>query len=143
VQCECVFYGNDDELIRKLDEEVRNLVAGGVAPGDIVILSTRRLENSAISGRETFGGVRIQEIYDGNLKTDALHFSTMHGFKGLERKVVLAIDLERIGEEQVQLLHYVGLSRAQTLLRPFIAKHQRDNYNQQAQRFGERMAAQQ
>jgi hypothetical protein len=54
---------------------------------------------------------------------------------------VLAIDLDEIGDEARSLLHYAGLSRAIGLLRPFLAESEKKHYDDQAGRFGARLAS--
>lgn len=138
--CDSIFYIDQDDFIRKLDAEVRRLRASDVEPRDLAILSTRRRDNSLIAGIESIGGLPIQDLASGP-DDAALSFATFHAFKGLERKVVLAIDLDGIGDEARALLHYAGLSRAIGLLRPFVAEGERKHYACQAGRFGARLVA--
>jgi hypothetical protein len=67
-------------------------------------------------------------------------FSTMHSFKGLERLVVLAIDMDGIGNPECSMLHYAGLSRARGLLHTFLPESERGAYGHQAAGFAARMA---
>lgn len=142
-ECDCVFYGDREDFWRKLHHELCLLRTREVSLDDIVILSTRRFENSMLNGLETVGDVRVIDLAKEEERDRGLYFSTMHRFKGLERKVVLAIDLERIGDPSLGMLHYAGLSRARGLLRPFVADADRALYEKQAQRYGERIAKQQ
>ena len=68
-----------------------------------------------------------------------IRFSTMHAFKGLERKVVLAVDLVDLGDARFGPLYYVGLSRARTLLELFIPSASRGAYEELARQFGARL----
>lgn len=139
VQCDCIYYKDKNELGVKIETEVKKLIAGAVSVKDVVILSTLRLENSAIAGRQQIAGFAIHDLSQPIEIKSALHFSTMHAFKGLERKVVLAIDLDRVGANHVSLLHYAGLSRAITLLCPFLPVTERTAYESQARKYGERL----
>ena len=139
VDCGCIYYGSQQDLVRKLEAEIKRLIAGGVAPKDIIVLSTRRRENSAIAGCGSLASLPLHNVVDSTGPGPGLHFCTMHAFKGLERKVVLAIDLEHIGSEMMAQLHYAGLSRAITLLRPFVPEGEREAYRSQAQKFGVRI----
>jgi hypothetical protein len=138
--CDCIFYADREDCISKLGAEVRRLCASDVEPRDLVVLSTRRRDKSLIAGIDTIGGLRVHELAEGS-DDMALGFATVHAFKGLERKVVLAIDLDEIGAEAQALLHYAGLSRAIGLLRPFVAVGEKRRYESQAARFGARLAA--
>lgn len=140
--CDCVYYANREDFIEKIQHEGRRLIQSDVAPRDIVILSTRRYENSSVADIDELAGLKICSISDAEKRRDdAIHFATFHAFKGLERKVVLAIDLDGVGDEHLSLLHYAGLSRAIGLLVPFLASSERKNYQSQAERFGARLAA--
>ena len=68
-------------------------------------------------------------------------FSTMHSFKGLERLVVLAVDVDGIGEPERSMLHYAGLSRARGLLHVLLPDGSRTSYAKQAGAFATRMPA--
>ena len=66
-------------------------------------------------------------------------FSTMHGFKGLERMVVIAIDMAEIGDATWSMLHYAGLSRAWGLLHVMLPAGAVKAYDRQAKAFGGRL----
>jgi len=136
--CECVHYSEKADFLRKFENEVRILLDADVNPKDIVILSPRRLENSLLAGVSIVAGVPLQDMSE-NASVKGIHFSTMHAFKGLERNVVLAIDLDRIGDETVSMLHYAGLSRARVLLKVFLDEKERNAYKSQSAAFGQRL----
>jgi len=77
--------------------EIGRLLAGGVESKDIISLDTTA-RNSAIAGCAKVASLPVQNLAEDIGNRGALHFATMHSFKGLERKVVLAIDLENIGK---------------------------------------------
>ena len=61
----------------------------------------------------------------GTLKTDGplwrakkndVRFSTISGFKGLESKIVIIIDVDHFSDEDTRLLNYVAVSRACAML---------------------------
>jgi hypothetical protein len=138
--CDCVFYRNRDDFVSKLESVIADLRAHDVALEDMIILSTRKLENSLLGGRKSIGDAEIVDIARLESNVPGMHFATMHSFKGLERKVVLAIDLDRIADDSFAMLYYAGLSRARGLLRPFVAEADRHLYELQAKRYGERVA---
>lgn len=138
--CDCVFYKDRADFIRKLEGELKSLKARGVSFDDVIILSTRRLENSLLSGTPSIAGEKLTDIARADQPVSGIHFCTMHAFKGLERNVVLAIDLDGIGNDSFGMLYYAGLSRARGFLRPFIAESDRRLYDVQAKRYGERIA---
>jgi Nuclease-related domain/PhoH-like protein len=137
--CECRFYGTPADGISRINSELMELFKRDVKPSDIIILSTRRRENSILSDTTDLAGLPLRDIADGpSAKTIA--FSTMHGFKGLERSVVVAIDLAEIGQSEWAMLHYAGLSRARTLLLPFIPRNCEQRYKELVAAFGRRIS---
>ena len=103
------------------------------------MLSTRARDNSLVSNVSRLGGV---ELVDAAAAKDGdMVFATMHSFKGLERMVVLAVDVDDIGHADRAMLHYAGLSRARCLLHAFLPDGARAAYAKQAAAFASRMAA--
>jgi len=140
LECEIITYSGMPEAREKLSELIRCLLDGDVKAQDIIILSTRRMENSLVGGLKELVGYRLIDAADNMpAKAGSLLFSTMHGFKGLERMVVVAVDMEEIGEEQWAMLHYTGLSRARCLLYTLIPNAARKAYDRQARAFGARL----
>jgi hypothetical protein len=140
LECEIVAYATAAEAPDTLTELIRRLLDGDVRSQDIVILSTRRRENALIRGLKEIAGHRLVDAAD-NLpaQSGSVLFSTMHGFKGLERMVVVAIDMDEIGDGQWSMLHYAGLSRARCLLYTLIPSGARRAYERQARAFGARL----
>lgn len=137
--CECVYYDTPAEGIAKLETELVRLLERDVDPANIVILSTRKLENSMLAGHSSLAGLTIRDVTDRAI-SKSIAFSTMHSFKGLERSVVIAIDLGEIGDTSRSMILYAGLSRAKTLLVPLVPQVCRKRYNELLVAFGERIA---
>jgi len=137
--CDCVFYRDRQDFLVKLNQLVRDLLKSEIAPKDIIILAARRKENGLLAGETQVGGLSLQ-LVSQELANGAIPFSTIHAFKGLERQVVIAIDLE-VGNDAMAMLHYCGLSRAKVLLRPFLPEADRRNYEIMATQFGTRLLA--
>lgn len=97
-------------------------------------------ERSSLAGVGQVAGLPLVDMNE-NQGGEGLLVSTMHAFKGLERNVVLAIDLDHIGEDTMAMLHYAGLSRARALLRAFINSGRQGTYDAQARAFGRRMVS--
>lgn len=133
-------YSTREAAIDFLETLIRQLVDSQVRLEDIVILSTRRRENSLLAGHRNLAGYRMVEpTEDGPPRPGELLFSTIHAFKGLERQAVIAVDLAEIGDEFWSMLHYIGLSRARVLLYVLVPEETRRNYEKQARAFGERL----
>lgn len=136
--CDNVYYRNRNNFLAQIETVVGRLIRQDVRPADIAVLSTRTHENSMLAGIDSIAGVPLVDAGDAG---DAeMIFSTMHAFKGLERLVVLAVDMEGVGEPETSLLHYAGLSRARGLLHVFLPDSARETYARQASAFGVRSA---
>jgi len=132
------FYGRDRKSLQSmLDATVAKLLKQDVRPQDIAVLSTRSRENSLVAGVNQLAGVALVDA--ANAKDGDMVFSTMHAFKGLERTVVLAIDMDCMGESERSMLHYAGLSRARGLLHVLLLDGSRTSYAGQAGAFAARM----
>lgn len=137
--CENIYYRSPAHFREELEGSVARLVRGHTPPHQIAILSTKRREKSLVAGMEMIAGKRLVDLSSETPGPDDLVFSTMHAFKGLERQVVLAIDMDGIGDPDLARLHYVGLSRACGLLRCFLPGSAKGAYGRQAAAFADRM----
>lgn len=91
--------------------------AGGLAPGEITILSPRPFPQSAAAGLPRTIGQEILVLDEYALRgfpPAAISFAEIAAFKGLENEAVIVIDLP--APTATSPLHYVGYSRARTCL---------------------------
>jgi hypothetical protein len=135
--CENVYYRDRKAFCAQIESTVARLLKQDIRRQDIAVLSTRTRENSLLAGVNAIAGVPLvdaTEAGDGDMI-----FSTMHSFKGLERLVVLAVDMESIGDPARAMLHYAGLSRARGLLNVFLPEAARESYDRQAFAFAGRI----
>jgi hypothetical protein len=137
--CDPVYYERGAVVVRQIGDTIGRLVSQHVAPEDMIILSTRRIEKSILAGVKEIYGLAIRDVTDAP-RPGTIAFSTMHAFKGLERTVVLAVDLAEMGQDEWSMLHYTGLSRARVLLIPFIPRALEGRYSELAQAYGNRLA---
>jgi hypothetical protein len=138
--CDNIYYKSKVDCFQKLEDLITQLLEGDVRAQDIAILSTRKRENSILAVVTEIGGRPLAGTGEETaLKSGALLFSTMHAFKGLERIVVIALDMAEIGETQWSMLHYAGLSRACGLLRTLLPVSTKKIYESQAEAFGRRL----
>lgn len=140
--CDNISFSSPEDGLKKLQDLVLRLTENDVRTQDIVILSTRKRENSLLAGVRDVAGRLLADVSDEDAaKNGALLFSTMHGFKGLERMVVIAIDMAEIGNATWGMLHYAGLSRACGLLHVMLPTQAQRAYDRQAEAFGGRLRA--
>ena len=113
-------YADDEEEIEQIETLVNKLNNNGIKPAEITILSPNKREYSII---KYISSLKIKN-YSPNI-TDAITFSTIHAFKGLENKIIIMVDIESFEHEQ---LMYVGLSRARIGLFLVESKKARKEY---------------
>ncbi len=107
-----VKYSDLDDAKAKFKDIIKNLKKENIKEQEILFLSPKRYENSILCTMELEVNKDVNDISCNNLPK----FSTIHGFKGLDSKVVIMCDLEKIKEEDKSTLLYIGASRARTLL---------------------------
>ena len=109
-------------LARQITERLERLVEeDDVRPQDIGIISTRRLENSPFAEFGRAGRFRLVGLGDphaakGRRSRPRIVFDTLERFKGLERDVVVLLDLPGSKRAVTPARLYVGASRAKHLL---------------------------
>lgn len=117
-----VFFSDDNSFLVKISALLDSLLGDGRLCGnDIMILSTRAFENSILVRVLDRVGHKIEK-FDPYRQSgrDTICFSTIHAFKGLDTKVAILIDIESLEREEDKRLLYVGLTRARSLLVPFL-----------------------
>ncbi len=113
---EVVFFSGPEEGLKALEKIVHRLKQEGFHPRDVILLGSRRMENSLLTGRRAIDGWALSESMGAH--EECLVYSTIHAFKGLERPVIILIDVASGQPDEADSLLYVGMSRAR--LRLFI-----------------------
>ncbi|MFN3166119.1 MAG: NERD domain-containing protein [Phycisphaeraceae bacterium] len=125
---------------RRISKIIGGLVHQGVDRRNIVVLSTRKLENSSL--REgLIGGVA--ELTDGYVdlsqKTEQVQYATIQSFKGLEADAVILADLHNISSDDFAAAAYVGSTRAQAYLAVITHNSEAESLAELERRFGQRV----
>jgi superfamily I DNA/RNA helicase len=107
-----VEYNPPDDVSTAVAAQLAALTAEGVPPEEIVVLTPLAVEKSGLWTRKPTGPVGLSENWPP--PKGRVYWSTFHGFKGLERSVVILAELERwpAGWGNRDALLYVGCSRA-------------------------------
>jgi hypothetical protein len=109
---EVLGYKDEDDLAHLLALVLRNLEGEGVPLEDVAILTPARRNKSALRQRGRVNGYELSdEVKPGKVLT-----LNVHGFKGLERPVVILAEVGEHGEEDLARYLYVGGSRARNHL---------------------------
>jgi len=110
---EILGYRDDEELVHLLAVVLRNLVEEEKVPlEDIVVLTPSGKEKSRLRSRERVDGFRLSDVVEAGTVLTA----SIHGFKGLERPVVILAELGDKHQDDMAQYLYVGGSRARNHL---------------------------
>jgi hypothetical protein len=104
-----------------LANEIAELVDhGGLAPGDVTILSPVRFEESCVVNLpdKIRRGIEILDEYSlKSFPIGKISFAEIGDFKGLENEAIIVVDLPAPDREGKNLAtHYVAMSRARSVL---------------------------
>jgi superfamily I DNA/RNA helicase len=114
------FYRSAGDQSTLLRDVLKRLLAGGVKPAEIAVLSPLRLANSGVAdlaeGSEEFRLVDAANRPVQRARASAISFATAQAFKGMESPVVVLCDIEQVGDRDQQSLLYVAMSRARSHL---------------------------
>jgi len=106
-------YEDDEGLAKLLEKVLVNLVDEDQLPlEDIAVLTPSGKDKSRLRGRESIGRFRLSE----RVEPDTVLATSIHGFKGLERPVVILAELGDKHHEDLAKYLYVGGSRAKNEL---------------------------
>ncbi len=106
-------YEDDEGLVRLLAIVLRNLVEEEEVPlDDIVVLTPSGKAKSRLRAHERIDGFRLSE----KPEPGAVFATSIHGFKGLEREVVILAELGDKHLDDLRQYLYVGASRAKNEL---------------------------
>jgi hypothetical protein len=93
------------------------------SPGDVVILSRYRLDQS-VAGKlldsPHFSIRSVDHLPGKDVRKPVFIFATAQAFKGMESKIIVLCDVERIDSDEDRSLLYVAMSRARSLLTVFV-----------------------
>lgn len=117
------YWKSPKQQLEKLNEVIRGLLAEGLRPQDLVLLSGRNFSESVASQLEcttqTHGTVSAVEIRVGAVplaKEPRIGFATIQSFKGMETPAAIVCDIRHVEADEPQALLYTGMSRARSLL---------------------------
>ena len=104
----------------KINAIVRKIKDSGAIGSDFIILSRYTLANPlnglGLTGLDKDLGTLKTTGPLWKAKKNDVRFSTISGFKGLESKIVIMIDVDHFSNEDTRLLNYVAASRACAML---------------------------
>jgi Nuclease-related domain/UvrD-like helicase C-terminal domain/AAA domain len=110
-----VFFTDDDvTVVSRLGQIITSLRTAGYKPSDVVILGPWRRENSLLARTGLLGGWHLEDM--DFAESNDIAYSTIHSFKGLERAVVIVIEVGTTNAAETDSLLYVAMTRARVRL---------------------------
>lgn len=98
------------QQIKRIMNELR---AEKIALSDITFLSHKKYQKSLLSKI----GIEVNDVSDSKeISADLPNFSTIHGFKGLDSKIIILVDVDEIPKSFFSKFLYIAGTRARTLL---------------------------
>ena len=94
-------------------EILKNLRAEKVDLADVVFLAPKKYSNSILKEIE----IEVNELGDNfDMYSHLPRYATIQGFKGLDSKVVILVDVDSILDKNFSRFMYIAGTRARTLL---------------------------
>ena len=137
-------YVDGRDHLRLVGKQIRSWIESGIRPNEIAILSPVRRQNSVLADGLP-PGVPCR-LVDGPMvgaapPANAVQFSTVAAFKGLESDVVLLLDMPFLGREDRSATTYIGMTRARAVLAVMHDQRLKSKLDELQQDFGRRLVA--
>ena len=110
-----VNYKNDIDQQTKILNEIKDLILKGVPPEHILLLLNTDLNKSCLSQTQRVDKLPLQKLSEnGILNKDAINYTHISTFKGLEAVIVFIVDTDKVTFDEKVI--YTQASRARQLL---------------------------
>lgn len=108
-----ISYAGLSDFKRQIKDITGNLRAEKIDLSDVVFLAPKKYSNSVLHEI----GVEVNEFGDRfDNKSPLPRYATIQGFKGLDAKIVILVDVDDISDKNFSRLMYIAGTRARTLL---------------------------
>lgn len=108
-----VSYSDEADFKQKIKEILKNLRAEKVDLTDVMFLAPKRYDNSILDRI----GIEVNELGDNfDYNSQLPRYATIQGFKGLDAKIVILVDVDDIKDKNFSRFMYIAGTRARTLL---------------------------
>lgn len=116
---ELAYYREPGHMLRLVQTKLHHLVVNEhIDPADIVIITPRAQERSQFKIGMRLGNFVLTSSQGKG--SNNIQVSSIHAFKGLERRVVLIAEIDEFVRHKPEIVMYVGCSRARTYLALFV-----------------------
>lgn len=112
-EVQVISYVNSDDFKAKIKDIIKKLRSEKVDLSEVVFLAPKRYSKSILCN----AGIEVNELGDDyEINSSLPKFATIQGFKGLDAKVVILVDVDAILPENFSKFLYIAGTRARTLL---------------------------
>ena len=112
---EVIHYSDDADIIRKLKQILYRLIEEEhIDNHDLILLTSRSQEKTILKPGRELGNFTLTEHMPTN--SSMIQVTSIHRFKGLEKRVVVLAEIGEHITHDLEMLLYVGCSRARTHL---------------------------
>jgi superfamily I DNA/RNA helicase len=129
---EYVTYKDDSEQASKIVELVQRLVEEeDVPPSCITVLSTRARNSMSLFTNGAKLPRFLQELDERTVvetDTEKTGIASVQSYKGLENNVIVYCDVDRMEDEWIEGVNYVGMTRAREKLYVLLHRRLREKY---------------
>lgn len=108
-----ISYEDKSDFKQKIKDILKHLRAEKVDLSDIVFLAPKKYSNSILNEV----GIEVNELGDHfDYNSGLPRYATIQGFKGLDAKIVILVDVDNIQDKNFSKFMYIAGTRARTLL---------------------------
>lgn len=112
-EVQCISYSDTQDFKKKMKDLMKYLRSEKIVPSDVAFLAPKKYANSILQEAD----VEVNELGDHYDSQSTLpKFATIQGFKGLDSKIVILVDVDKIHERNFSKFFYIAGTRARTLL---------------------------
>lgn len=120
-----ISYTDQADFKNKIKDILKNLRSEKVHLSDVVFLAPKKYSKSILSDI----GIEVNELGDHfELNSTLPRYATIQGFKGLDAKIVILVDVDNISESNFSRFMYIAGTRARTLLYVVASEEFWDNH---------------
>ena len=108
---------DDQEIMFKLEQVVEEILHQGAHSEHIILLTAGAESDALFASAATIAGKRLHRYNPRHaVPADAIRYSSVFRFKGLESKIIILADISDLRSNAGRMAAYVGMSRAKSVL---------------------------
>ena len=130
VPVEYIFYKDETDQANLLGEQLKKLSDSDLPFNDLIIVSTRKFENSCSNHISDFSIKELKNTSEIVKNKNFFGFATVQSYKGMESNYVIMTDIQDLTSDVAKSLLYVGMSRAKYGLILLISESMRNEYRE-------------